>query len=211
MPEIKLVCFDLDKTLITKNSWYDLNLALGMTPEEDQKLYDEYYAGKITYKEWIHELLTLFLKKGKANLETITKALSVYTLSDGAREMVDYVRSKGYKVALISGSMDVQVDLVAKDLGIGLAKATNDFIFDENDDLKDIVTLADDKIAKLNFLEGFCRELGIEITECACVGDGDNDIELFRKTKHGITFTGSKIENEAWKVISGLGDLKTIL
>src|SRR3954468_15869726 len=51
MPEIKLVCFDLDKTLIKQNSWYELNLGLGMTPEEDQALLDGYTQGKFSYEE----------------------------------------------------------------------------------------------------------------------------------------------------------------
>jgi len=210
MPKIKLVCFDLDGTLIANNSWHDLNVALGVTPEEDQGLYDEYHQGKISYNEWIKKLLDFFLKNGKADLNTITKALSNYTLADGAREVVGYLKQNGYQIALISGSMDMQVDLVAKDLKIELTRAVNDFIFDGSGNLEDIATHGVDKIAKLDFLEDFCQKLGIKITECACVGDGANDIELFRKTKHGVTFKGSKIENEAWKVVQGLIDLKTI-
>lgn len=36
MSAIKLICFDVDGTLITNNSWYDLNIALGVTPKEDR-------------------------------------------------------------------------------------------------------------------------------------------------------------------------------
>jgi phosphoserine phosphatase len=60
-------------------------------------------------------------------------------------------------------------------------------------------------------LDDFCRKLGIDITECVCVGDGDNDIELFKKTKHGVTFKGSKIESEAWKTIDNLGELDKVI
>jgi phosphoserine phosphatase len=211
MSEIKLICFDLDRTLITNNSWYDFNLAMGVTPEEDQKLYDEYFQGKISYEVWTSELLRLFQRNKKTSRSEIIKILSKYNYADGAIEIVRLAASKGYKVALISGSVDILVDLVSKDLGIELAGATNTLVFDNEDNLMDIKCLGDDKYAKVAILDDFCRKLGIDITECVCVGDGDNDIELFKKTKHGVTFKGSKIESEAWKTIDNLGELDKVI
>jgi len=209
--DIKLVCFDLDRTLIKENSWYDLNLALGITHEEDTAMYDDYMAGKFTYPEWTKKLLELFKHNPKANEKDITEILSRYTLVDGAREAVSYLKEKGYHVALISGSLDVLVDLVARDLGIELAEATNEFVFDESGKLVDIISPGDDKHIKLHHLESFARRLGLELSQCACIGDGDNDIEMFRATGKGITFKGSKIESEAWKVVESLKSLKSIL
>ena len=60
------------------------------------------------------------------------------------------------------------------------------------------------------YLESFCEMLGIGLDECACIGDGANDLELFRKTGRGITFRGSKIESDAWKVIDSLKDIPAI-
>ena len=211
MPDIKLICFDLDKTLITQNSWYELNLALGITHEEDQQLFKDYSLGKFSYTEWTKKILKLFVRNKDANLVTITKILSRYSFNGGAREIVKYLKSKGYHTALISGSVDILVDMVAKDLDIELAQAVNTFVFDESGRLKDILTLGDDEIAKLGILESFCKKLGINIKECVCIGDGDNDIELFEKSGRGITFKGSKIEKAAWKVIDNLVDLKDVL
>ena len=71
--------------------------------------------------------------------------------------------------------------------------------------------MGNENIAKLNILEDICLKLGINVDECACIGDGGNDIEMFKKTKHGITFKGSKIEKEAWKVVNNLDDIRQIL
>ena len=65
-------------------------------------------------------------------------------------------------------------------------------------------------IAKLRHLERFCRKLGLTITECACVGDGANDLEMFKASTHGITFKGSPIEQDAWQVIDKISDLQSI-
>lgn len=211
MDEIKLVCFDLDQTLINKNSWRELGVALGISAEEDRRLYNEYKAGKITYEEWNDLVLEQYLKHHDATRDGITKILSNYTLNTGAREAVNYLREKDYELVLISGGIDIIVSMVAKDLGITYAKANNTFLFDENDRLMAIHTPGDDLHEKANHLESFCELLDIKMTECACVADGDNDLEMFKRTKHGITFVGSPIEADAWRVIDSLQDIPQVL
>ena len=51
--QIKLVCFDLDNTLIAANSWERLNLALGITAEEDTAMYKQFKAGSLSYTDWL--------------------------------------------------------------------------------------------------------------------------------------------------------------
>jgi len=208
--KIKLVCFDLNKTLIRENTWFNLNLAMGISRKEDElllKLFDE---GIISYKQWQEILSLMYKKRGRANLRNITKAISKYTYRKEAKSMVKYLKKKGYQIALISGAMDILVDKVAKELEVGLFEAGNIFIFDNKDYLENIVCLGEEALVKLRHLQSFCRELGIKLSECACIGDGDNEIELFKKTKHGVTFKGSELESIAWKTIEQLSDLKKI-
>ncbi|MFA6018356.1 MAG: HAD-IB family phosphatase [Patescibacteria group bacterium] len=205
--DIKLVCFDLDLTLISHNSWSDLNMALGVSADEDTRLYTEYKTGKITYEEWNALTLEKYLEHADATRDGVTKALSNYRYSDGAREAVRYLQEKGYIVVLISGSIDIIVNLIAKELGITYAKANNTFLFDEHDRLNGITTDGDDRISKARHLEAFCELLGVQMSECACIGDGENDLEMFRRTGKGITFAGSSIESEAWRTINSLHDI----
>jgi len=211
MSDIKLVCLDLDETLITYNSWLTLGLALGMTKERDDELYAEYKAGKITYEEWNALVLAEYMKHEGATREGITKIFSEYILAPGARDVISYLREKDYELVLISGSMDIIVSIVARDLGISYAKANNTLEFDESDRLVNIRTHGDDTLQKALHLEAFCDLLGIKMNECACIGDGANDIEMFKRTGHGITFTGSRIENEAWKVIDSFAHIPSVL
>ncbi len=210
MENIKLICFDLDDTLITKNSWKHLNLNLGITAEQDREMYREYMSGKTTYEEWGQKVFELYLEHNDATREGITKILSEYEYSSDARDVVTDLKNKGYTLVLISGSIDILVSIVAHDLGIEYFKAHNSFLFDDSGKLAGIHTDGTDTHAKIQYLEAFAEMLNIPIEECACIGDGANDIEMFKKTSKGITFTGSKIEKEAWKVIDNLKDLKTI-
>ncbi|MEK9155350.1 MAG: HAD family phosphatase [Patescibacteria group bacterium] len=210
-PEIKLVCFDLDQTLINQNSWYELSLALGVPAELDRQLYNEFKAGSITYEQWNDRVIEEYMKHENATRKGITESLCGYTYNEGAREAVKHLQQSGYEVVLISGSIDIIVDHVAKDLGIRYAKANNTFLFDENDRLKGVHAHGDDTIAKAQHLESFCDLLGVKMHECACIGDGENDVEMFRRTRKGITFTGSRIESDAWKIVDSLQDIPQLL
>lgn len=207
---VKLICFDLDETLINHTSWLRLSEGLNVTPEEDAHLLAEYKAGRISYDQWNEAVLQLYLRHGDSTRARITKILSNYSYNDGAREAVDYLKSKNYELVLISGSVDIIVDLVAKDLGFKYAKANNTFVFDEQGKLSSIHAIGDDTLGKAAHLESFCEMLNVKMTECACIGDGANDIEMFRRTGHGITFKGSKIEKDAWKVIDSLRNIPNI-
>jgi phosphoserine phosphatase len=211
MSEIKLVCLDLDETLIHEKSWLMLGLALGMTKERDDELYAEYKAGKITYEEWNNFVVAEYSKHKDATREGITEILSQYTLKDGAREMIRYLRERDYELVLISGSMDIIVNNVAHELGISYARANNILVFNEDGRLESIHTPGDDTKAKADHLEAFCELLDIKMSECACIADGANDIEMFKRTQHGITFTGSPIEKDAWKVIDSFADIPSVL
>ncbi len=155
--------------------------------------------------------MDIFKSRGKANSEIILASVLNYTYKDGALEIIQYLKDQGYRVATISGSFDVLVNQVAKELGIELAAANHGLVFDKKGELIDITTVDRDDQAKLKQLEGLCKKLEIDIAQCACIGDGDNDIRLFEKTGHGITFAGSKIEKSAWKIVDSLDEIKEIL
>ncbi len=164
----------------------------------------------IDYQKWQKELLKIYKRRGKANFKTISRALNNFTYQAGIKEVIKYLKNKNYQIVLISGSIDILIDKIVKDLGIQLFAAYNSFVFNKQGYLKDILTCQKEGLKKLEILEKFCQKLNIKIDQCACVGDGDNDIEIFMKTRHGVTFRGSKIEKEAWKIINGLKELKFI-
>jgi len=210
MKDIKLICFDLNKTLVKENTWLDLNLAMCVTKEEDDLLFRLYKDSIITYKEWQSILEKMYIKRGKATRANIEKTVFNYTYMKDAEDVVKYLKKKGYKIALITGSLLMLAEKVAKETGIEFYEANNIMIFNEDDYLEKLVALGNDELIKLRHLQSFCRELDIKLTECVCIGDGDNDRLLFEKCKHGITFKDSDIKDLSWKVINELGDLEKI-
>lgn len=213
MNDIKLVCFDLDGTLIAENSWYKLNTALGVTPEEDRAMYDQYSKGELSYEAWVRALAEIYRKHGKAKRDLIESVLAQYVLVDGAKDLVEYLKGKGYAVALISGSFNILLDNVAKELGIEHSIANTKLVFGADDMLMDIESSGEERLAKVEHLKRICQDLGIDVRQCVCVGDGGNDLDIFALTGKGITLEDSSdaIKSAAWKVVPTLRDIKNIL
>jgi len=208
--DIKLIIFDLNGTLIDEHSWPKLHAALGITEEEDLVLFHLNQEGIIPSKVWTEIVNNLYQKRGRATKEIISNALLDYSYLPGAKEIIMYLKQY-YKVALISGAPDLLVEAVANDLDVDLFASNALMHFDATDQLTELVVLDEEPAAKAIQLQEFCRRFKLTPSQVACVGDGANDIELFKLTKHGITFAGSKVESQAWKIVENLLDIKAIL
>jgi len=213
MNNIKLVCFDMDGTLINQNSWQQLNLALGVTSAEDTEMYEAYGDGKLTYQAWTNKLFNLYIERKLATKENVHQALTKYTFKVGAEDLVSYLQEKGYQIAIITGSFDVLAQQVAEHLHVQTYKANTRLLYDADNYIKEMISEGDELHAKLRHLENMCQALGIAIEECVCIGDGANDIELFNKTNKGITFFDAPehIQAAAWQVVTDLSEIKNIL
>lgn len=207
----KLIIFDLNKTLINENTWLNLNIAMGVTQLEDSTLVSWAEQGIITDKIGQNILCEIYKQRGDVSRHNIKSILNNYTYKEGARKTVQTLIDRGYQVALISGAMDILVSNVASELGIHYWRASNTFIFDKNNNLVRIKAPQYDATDKANQALEICKQLGIQIRDCVAIGDGENDVELFKLSGKGITFTNSKIASEAKHVINNLTELLTII
>jgi len=207
----KIVCFDLNKTLIEENTWLNLNLAMGVTQAEDDMLMAWGREGIIDDQTGQTILCEIYKRRGDVSRTNIEKVIGKYTYTEYARESIEYCRQKGYEPVLISGVMDMLVDRVAHELGIMRWRAAAQFVFDDENNLTSIVCAPNDAEHKAEQLASIANELGVDITDCVAVGDGDNDARLFEVTGHGVTFTGSPIADKSWKIIGSLKELQHII
>ena len=53
-----------------------------------------------------------------------------------------------------------------------------------------------DRDSKLQFLDGYCAELGIGRKEAACIGDGANDMAMLQAAGFGVAFNGKPLLRE---------------
>lgn len=207
----KLIVFDLDGTLIEGTSWAEFNQSLGLTEAEDLYLFEEYKKGMISYAKWASEIVAIYHKYTPIHKEVIEALTYLLPLKSGAIELIHYAKQKGYTPLLLSGSVDTIVRKYAELLGIEYVYATNELVFSDEGYLEDIISMGDEAPAKAALLEAFCEKHGVDIGEVICVGDGGNNVELFKLAK-GIQIGGHEALAEvAWKQVEGLEEIGEFL
>jgi phosphoserine phosphatase len=208
---MKLICFDLDGTVTREQSWRKLNISLGMSQQRDEELFLSYNSNKITYEQWQEAIVTSYVRTDVSHKSLVAEAFTNPELLPEACRVIDELKDKGYVVVLISGSFDYYVQRVANILGIDDYRACSTLVYDDQGYITNVKHSGDEHEAKLAYLEELAQKYNTPLNECICVGDGPNDIEMFKATGKGITFTGSPIENEAWKVVDLLQEVLDVV
>ncbi len=207
----KLICFDLDGTLTPFSTWEAFNTRLGISPEDDFRLFNLYKEGNLPYKDWIMELVRLYKKNGVVTKKDIAQTAEDMEFRPEAEAAIKDAKEKDYHVIMISGGIDAMAKSFAARLGIGEWFSTNKAVFNDEDELVDIETSGDEREAKLLLLKEFCLKNDYEISEVIEVADGGNDTELFKITKGVLLGANKELEPLAWKQIDSLDQLKDLI
>jgi HAD superfamily phosphoserine phosphatase-like hydrolase len=215
MNKVKAVIFDIDGTLSPENSWTAFSRDLGSSVADHLAIFHDHLKGHIGLDQSKKMLLELWLKTGNAKKQYIETMYAGWPLRDDAKEVVDWLQSKDIRVCLITGSVDLYAEHIARRLGVEDYYANATLLFDQDGSLESFNYTTDQAEVKLQQFREFCKKYGLKESECIAVGDGDNDIELFRHTSNGVLLTGSGISNElqkaTWQSIDRLGQLKNLI
>lgn len=207
----KLIVYDLDGTLIEGSSWVELNQSLGLTEAEDLQLFEEYKKGALSYASWIQEIMSIYHKYTPVHKEVIESLVHLLKFKRGTKELVQLAKEKGYVSILLSGSVDSITKQCADILGIEHVYATNELVFNNEGYLENIISMGDEAIAKVGLLEGICEKHGVETKDVICVGDGGNDIEIFKITKGILVGENSVLKEVAWEQVQSLEEVIELL
>ncbi len=120
-------------------------------------------------------------------LDEITSILADAPLMPGARTLVDGLKARGARTAIISGGIDVLAHRVARELGIDLALA-NGFRVHPDGRLTGEGIVRVPIRRKEDVLADLQAQLGIDPSETASVGNSEIDVGLFRRSRVGIAF-----------------------
>lgn len=211
---VKAVIFDIDGTLTPEISWTKLTLELGASVPDHLQIYENFKLGKLTYEESKKTLIALWQSSGPVTKGRLARMFESWTLNEGAIPLFRYLKSRGYKTCLITGSFDLYAEVIAKRLGADFWYANTKLAFNAQDKLTDFVYERDAGKKKLSQFLQFCGEQHLEPQECIVVGDDSNDTELFKLTGRGVAIqspTSHTLEGVAWRKIKELAGLKEIL
>ncbi len=211
--KVKLICFDIDGTLVDGVSWLILTEGLGCSAQRHMDIFHAAKAGKISFIEGERQLTKMYQDGGNATKRKITTIFSEVKLRPEVKELFSYLKRKNYLIYLISGAIDLYVKEVTKNTKADGFYANSSLEFSPSGVLQKINYRDNQGGVKLEQLRELITKLNIKMKEVFFVGDSENDIEVFKATKHGIAVHcfDDNLKKEAWKVIDNLKQIKNIL
>ena len=202
---IKLCVFDFDSTLMDGETITILSSAMGKDKEVGE-ITARAMAGELDFYESLVKRVKLI-----EGLE-LSKALEIASnlpFITGAKDIISYLKSKNIKTVVFSGGFHIATDAAQQKLGFDLNFANE--LHHKNGILTGNVggemMFGDSKGKMLLRLKDF---MGLSSDEVACVGDGANDLSMFKEAGTGIAFCANKILKEAATHIIDIKDLNEI-
>lgn len=214
MPKYKLVCFDVDGTLIdnVKFSWqiFHDHFQTDRHRREDAK--NRFFNGQITYKEWAEHDINLW-KERNAKKPEFFRAIGHLKLMEGAMETLAELKKRGVKLAIISGSLNILLEKFIPDYeeffdDVFLSR----IYFDEDGSISKIEATEYDLDGKTMALRKIADREGISLKECVFVGDYLNDFKIIQEAGLGIAFNCQHDElKKVADVVIDKKDLREVL
>lgn len=213
----KAVVFDIDGTLTRDISWVRLTNEIGGSIEFNDEVIRSWEKDEISYHEAKQRLIENWTRAGKGLKKEFVSILKSIPLRGDAKEIVDYLKGKGYLITMITGSFDLYAEIIGEQLGIKNWFAITHLSWDIDGKLIDVETVKDTvaKDRKIDYFKEYCRKNNLTFKECVPVGDSANDIELFKLTGNGVAvrteFEAVELEKVAWNKVKHLTELKELL
>ncbi|WP_303972935.1 phosphoserine phosphatase SerB [Streptococcus merionis] len=208
-----LLVMDVDSTLVMEEA-IDILGDLAGVGEQMAAITELAMQGDLDYEESLRERVALLKGLPETIFDTVVKQM---TLTRGAKELIDELHARGYKIGLVSGGFHENIDPIAKELGIDYVKANRLEVRDgvlTGRTEGEVVT----KATKVAMLQAWAAENKLELSETIAMGDGANDLPMIEAAGIGIAFNAKPIvralapyqinEYDLYQVITLLDELK---
>jgi phosphoserine phosphatase len=182
---VDLVAFDVDGTLVShaagkgKVVWQLIAERLGCDLAWGRARYARYCRGEITYAEWVDLDVGDWQARGATRAGMAAAISEELHLSPGAREVVHELKARGYHLAVISGTIDLVLDVLFPDHPFDFV-STNKVRFDAAGRIAAWEATPYDMDGKERALRMLAERTGTPLARCAFVGDHTNDLSVLR-------------------------------
>ncbi len=196
----------MDSTLIDAETIDELAEAAGVG-DEVAAITERAMHGELDFSEALQQRVKLL--KGLP-LERANEALAKMPFMPGAKELVSYLKSRGYKTAMVSGGFTIAADRVGETLGMDHV-VSNELLIDNGCLTGEVRGPLTDQGSKEYVLEEISEKYGIKPDECIVVGDGANDICIFKRAKYAIAFNSKPILRAHADIVITEKDLEAVI
>jgi len=197
----RLVCFDMDSTLIEAEVIDELAKAAGVG-DQVIEITEAAMRGELDFNQSFRRRMKLLEGLDETVLADIAQKLPI---TEGAERLVSTLKKLGYKTAILSGGFNYYGQFLKDRLGI-------DYVFANELDIKNgkVTGEVTGEIVngqrKAELLKSLAEKENIRLEQVVAVGDGANDLPMLSIAGLGIAFRAKPlVRAEAKQSISHLG------
>ncbi|RLT92144.1 phosphoserine phosphatase SerB [Ketobacter sp.] len=197
----RLVCFDMDSTLIEAEVIDELAKAAGVG-EAVSAITEQAMRGELDFTQSFQRRVGLLKGLDESVLEGIAHNLPI---TEGAEDLIRALKALGYKTAILSGGFTYFGQFLKQKLGI-------DYVYANELEIKDGKVTGEvkgrvvDGQRKAELLRQLAAQENLNLQQVIAVGDGANDLPMLSVAGLGIAFRAKPVVKEsAEHAISELG------
>ena len=186
-----LLVMDVDSTLVQEEVIDLLGEEAGVG-QQVADITERAMRGELDFKQALEERVATLKGLPESILDKVYARIH---FNKGAKELVDELHVRGYKVGLVSGGFHETVDRLAAEIGIDYVQAKHLEIKEgvlTGRTYGDIVT----KDVKVEKLRHWAAENGLTMDQTIAMGDGANDLPMIQTAGIGIAFCAKPIVRE---------------
>ncbi|MFZ2267074.1 MAG: phosphoserine phosphatase SerB [Azonexus sp.] len=205
--DYKLICFDMDSTLITIECIDELADFAGKK-EEVSAVTEAAMRGEIDYRESLRRRLALLAGLDARVLARVFGERLL--LSPGARELLEAAQNAGLRTAILSGGFTYFTERLRIELGFDFA-TSNELEISGGKLTGRVVGDIIDAAAKAHHTARLADELGLTREQVIAVGDGANDLLMMAQAGLSVAFRAKPATRAKADVAINFGGLDALL
>lgn len=198
----RLICFDMDSTLIRTEVIDELADRAGVG-DEVRAITESAMRGEIDFNESFRRRVRLLKGLDESVMKEIAENLPI---TEGVERMMDVLKRSGYKTAILSGGFTYFGNYLKQKFGFDYVYANELEIGPDGKLTGNYVGDIVDGQRKKELLKLIAQVENINIAQTIAVGDGANDLPMLATAGLGIAFHAKpKVKAEASQSISTIG------
>ncbi len=197
----RLICFDMDSTLIETEVIDELAERAGVGAEV-RAITEQAMRGEIDFRESFTRRVAMLKGLDESVMEDVARNLP---FSEGLQRMMTILKRVGYKTAILSGGFTYFGNYLKRHFGFDYVYANELEIVDGKLTGRYVGEIVDGA-RKAELLRLLCQFEDIDLEQSIAVGDGANDLPMLNIAGLGIAFHAKpKVKESARQSISTIG------
>ncbi|MDX5377436.1 MAG: phosphoserine phosphatase SerB [Halomonas sp.] len=197
----RLVCFDMDSTLIQAEVIDELARRHGVY-EDVAAVTERAMRGELDFQQSFRERMAKLKGLDEAVLAEIAEELP---MMDGVERLMKHLKRLGYRTAILSGGFTYFARHLQEKLGFDEVHA-NELVIENGQVTGEVREPILDASRKAELLREIAAREGLTMEQTIAVGDGANDLKMLAAAGLGIAFRAKPlVRSQARQSISTLG------